>query len=216
MDFEGNNPDKLNSGYEPHDIVSEFDKLLSRHGITEDELDAVESYTGNDFLEMNDKLYSLPTGIPAEKIQPEFDGDDVPDRIADLDSALERVAAPKDFIVYSGLSSDLNVEDFIPGKKFRFKGYRSTSINPNIALNYNSRVNKSTARRQTLLLQIEVKKGSKGMYVEEFSANPGESEYLLPRGSTLKIKSGPHKLVGSNAYSQDPNLEVLYFNCVLT
>jgi hypothetical protein len=124
--------------------------------------------------------------------------------------------APKDFIVYCGLSSELGVDDFQTGKKFKFKGYRSTSINPNIALNYNSRSTKSATRRQTVLLQIEVKEGSKGMYVEEFSSNPGQSEFLLPRGTAVKIKSGPHKLVGSNAYSEDPNLEVVYFNCELT
>ena len=96
-----------------------------------------------------------------------------------------------------------------------FKGYRSTSVNTNIALNYNSRVNKTTSRRQTVLLQIRIKKGSSGMYVDDFSANPGESEYLLPRATKVRIKSGPNKLVGSNAYSQDPNLEVLYFDCDL-
>jgi hypothetical protein len=181
-----------------------------------DELNAIEAYTGADFLDINDKLYSLPAGIPADQIQPDYDGDDVPQNIAALDNALSKSSAPKDFIVYCGLSSELGVDDFQTGKKFRFKGYRSTSINPNIALNYNSRSTKSATRRQTVLLQIEVKKGSKGMYVEEFSSNPGESEFLLPRGSTLKIKSGLHKLVGSNAYSEDPNLEVVYFNCELT
>jgi hypothetical protein len=194
---------------------SDLTKYYVPETYTEDELDAVESYTGNDFLEMNDKLYSLPTGIPAEKIQPEFDGDDVPDRIADLDSALERVRSPKDFITYTGLSTELSAEDFIPGKKFRFKGYRSTSINPNIALNYNSRVNKDLQRKQTVMLQIRVPKGSNGLFVEDFSANPGESEFLLPRGSKVKIVGGPNKLVGSNAYTGDSGLEVLYFDCVL-
>jgi len=65
------------------------------------------------------------------------------------------------------------------------------------------------------MLQIKIPKGSKGMFVEDFSANPGESEFLLPRGSKVKVVSGPNKLVGSNAYTGSSGLEVLYFDCVL-
>jgi hypothetical protein len=179
------------------------------------ELDAVEAYTGIDFLDINDKLYSLPTNIPADQIQPEFSDDNIAQKVAALDSALDKVAAPIDFITYTGLDTSYNLEDFVPGRTFQFKGYRSTSLNTNIALNYNSRTNKTAGRKQTILLQIRVKKGSKGMYVDEFSSNPGESEYLLPRGSKVRINRGPNKLIGSNAYSQDPNLEVLYFDCDL-
>jgi len=197
------------------DLNSTLSKSYVPETYSNDELDAVEAYTSADFLDINDKLYSLPAGISADQIQPEFDGDDVPQKIAALDTALNKVTAPVDFLAYCGLSSELKSDDFTPGKKFKFKGYRSTSINPNIALNFNSRSNVSSSRRQTVLLQIRVKAGSKGMFVEEFTSNVGESEYLLPRGTTVKIKSGPHKLVGSNAYSEDPNLEVVYFTCEL-
>jgi hypothetical protein len=194
---------------------SELSSYYMPENYEDNELDAIEAYTGIDFLDMNDKLYTLPVGIPADQIQPEFEGDDIGQKIAALDSALDKVAAPKDFITYTGLDTSYNVEDFVPGRVFRFKGFRSTSLNTNIALNYNSRVNVTSGRKQTILLQIRVKKGSKGMYVDEFSVNPGESEYLLPRGSKVRIKGGPNKLIGSNAYSQDPNLEVLYFDCDL-
>ena len=181
----------------------------------ENELGAVEAYTGTDFFDINNKLYDLPTGIRADQIQPEYDGDPIPAQVAALDSALNKMKTDHEFLSYVGLGTEYDITSFAPGSTFRFKGYRSTTINPNIALNYNSRVNKSVSRQQTVMLQIKIPKGSKGMFVEDFSANPGESEFLLPRGSKVKVVSGPNKLVGSNAYTGSSGLEVLYFDCVL-
>lgn len=181
----------------------------------ENELSAVEQYTGTDYMDINQKLYELPTGIKADQIQPEYDGDPIPQQVAALDSALNKLKTKNEFLVYVGLGTEYDITNFTPGKSFKFKGFRSTTINPNIALNYNSRVNKTASRQQTVMLQIKVPKGSKGMFVEDYSANPGESEFLLPRGSKVKIVSGPNKLVGSNAYTGSSGLEVLYYDCVL-
>ena len=195
-----------------HTYLSSYYKPES---YSEDELDAIQEYTGVGYFDINEKLYSLPTGIKANKIQPEFDGDEIPAHVASLDTALNKTKCPIETLVYVGLGTDYDITNFIPGKSFAFKGYRSTTLNPNIALNYNSRVNKTAQRQQTVMLQIRVKKGSKGMFVDDFSANPGESEYLLPRGSKVKILSGPNKLVGSNAYTGSNGLEVLYYDCEL-
>ena len=181
----------------------------------ENELSAIEEYTGSDYIDINQKLYELPTGIKANQIEPEYDGDPIPAQVAALDSALKKVKTDQEFLSYVGLGTEYDITNFVPGNSFRFKGYRSTTINPNIALNYNSRVNKTANRQQTVMLQIKIPKGSNGMFVEDFSANPGESEFLLPRGSKVKIVSGPNKLVGSNAYTGSSGLEVLYFDCVL-
>lgn len=178
----------------------------------ENELAAVESYTGEDYLDINDKLYSLPVGIPADKIEPEYDGDDLPLKVAALDSALSKVPSPKEFLVYTSLGDGYNLEDFKAGQSFRFKGFRSTTLDPNIALNFGSKTGAQSRRKQTVILQILVRQGSKGMYVDDYSATPGEAEFLLPRGSTVKITGGPNKLVGSNGYSKDMNHQVIFFN----
>jgi hypothetical protein len=195
-----------------HTYLSSYYKPES---YTEDELDAIQEFTGPGYLDINEKLYSLPTGIKANKIEPEFDGDEIPAHVAALDTALNKTKCPVETLVYVGLGPEYDITQFVPGKSFSFKGFRSTTLNPNIALNYNSRVNKTAQRQQTVMLQIKVKKGSKGMFVDDFSANPGESEYLLPRGSKVKILSGPNKLVGSNAYTGSNGLEVLYYDCEL-
>lgn len=179
------------------------------------ELSAIESYTGETYLDINEKLNSLPTGIPANQIQADYVEDELPSIIAALDSALDKVPAPKDFLTYVNLNENYNPADFSQGQTFRFKGFRSTSIDPGIAMNFSTKTNPATGSKRTVMLQIFVKKGTKGMYVDDYSATPGEAEFLLPRGSSIKLTGGPNKLVGSNKYSNDLNHEVVFFNAEL-
>lgn len=181
----------------------------------ENELAAIEAYTGEDYIDINDKLYSLPTGVPAEQIEPEYDGDTLPSTIAGLDSALNKIATPSEMLTYISLNDSYNIADFKPGQTFRFKGYRSTTLDPNIALNFGSKGKGSSRRKQTVVIQLLVKKGSKGMYVDDFSSTPGEGEFLLPRGSSMKITGGPNKMVGSNGYTQELNHQVMVFTAEL-
>jgi len=181
----------------------------------EDELAAIESYTGEDYLDINDKLYSLPAGIPGNQIEPEFSDDDLPSKIAALDSALDKSTTPKEFLAYISLGSSYSLEDFAPGQTLRFKGYRSTTINPGIALNFGENTQGQNKRGQTIIIQVLVKRGAKGMYVDDYSATPGEGEFLLPRGSSIKLTAGPNKLVGSNGYTGEMNRQVIFFNAEL-
>jgi hypothetical protein len=181
----------------------------------DNELSAIEAYTGEEYIDINDKLYSLPTGIPADQIEPEYSDDELPATIASLDSALNKVKVDRDFVVYINLGSGYKLEDMKAGSVYRFKGYRSTSLNPGIAINFGSSSKGQSRRQQTILLQVVIKKGSKGMYVDDFSSVPGEGEFLLPRGSSIKITGGPSKLVGSNAYSGQMNHQVMLFSADL-
>lgn len=176
------------------------------------ELDAIQAYTQGAYVDINNRLATLPTGVPADQIQPQGPQDTIPNQIAALDSALNKVPVASNFTVFTSLNSSYTPDMFQTGQEFAFKGYRSTSLNPNIALNFDS---DKGPKGQLTVLQINVRKGSKGMYVDEYSSNPGESEYLLPRGSKLKVNSGPHVLQGSNAFTQDQNLNVTLFICDL-
>lgn len=173
------------------------------------ELSAIEAYTGGMYADINNKLSSLPAGIPANQIQADNVNDETPSIVAALDSALNKVPTPKDFLTYVSLNQNYNPMDFSPNQVFRFKGFRSTSIDPGVALNF---ANQQAPSGQTVMLQILVKKGSMGMYVDDYSASPGEAEFLLPRGTAIKITSGPNKLVGSNKYSNEMNHQVVFFN----
>lgn len=181
----------------------------------ENELAAIETYTGGAYADINSRLASLPTGIPAEQIEPDTDQDTTPFTIAALDSALSRVPAPKDFLAYVSLSANYQATDIAPGQTYAFKSYRSMSLDPNVAMNFDSNDQQVARRKQTVVIQVHVKKGSKGMYVDDYSSTPGEGEFLLPRGSSMKIVSGPSKLVGSNGFTGEMNHQVVLFTAEL-
>jgi hypothetical protein len=178
---------------------------------SDQELDAIENYSSLGYVDINDRLRSLPAGIPAEQIEPTYQGDPIPSQVAALDSALYKSVAPKDFITYAALSGAYSLDSFKSGQILSFKGFRSTTLNPSVALNLSNSYNQDSGRKTSFLLQIHVKKGSNGMYVNEFSNQPGESEFLLPRNTAIRIIEGPSKLVGSNKYTDELNHEVFFF-----
>lgn len=175
------------------------------------ELDAIQLYTSTGYGDINQRLISLPTGIAAKDIQPTSPDDYVPSTIASLDSALAKSKAPMDFTVYAGIGGNYDPTQFASGQTMLFKSYRSTSLNPNVVLNNVGR----DGEQSTAILQIQVQKDSSGMYVNDFSVASDESEYLLPRGTAVRIVDGPFRMVGSNQFTQETNLQVKYFNCIL-
>ena len=86
------------------------------------ELDAIKAYTESEYDSINQKLASLPANISADQIQPEYDGDNRPELIAALDSALSKVGSPVDFIGYVGLGQDYDPFALTSAQKFKFKG----------------------------------------------------------------------------------------------
>jgi hypothetical protein len=185
-------------------IHSQLTDAYSPENYDNAELDAIKDFTASEYYTVNDKLAGLPTGIPAEQIQPEYDGDTRPELVAALDSALSKVKAPIDFIGYVGLQ-DQDIFSMSGSKSVRFKGFRSITIDPNVVLQSGD----------PTVLQIKISAGDPGMYVDDYSSVPGEGEYLLPRGSEIKVISGPNKISGSHALSQDANKQIRIYNCVL-
>ena len=178
------------------------------------ELNAIYSYTNDAYPDINSRLASLPADVPANKIERSSVDDTLPDFIAAMDSIMKKSRAPLDFLTYTRLSADYRVEDFQPGMRFKFTSYRNTSINLNTVLNSAQASQTSFAGRpQVLILQILVKKNTRGLYAADFSAKPDDFEFILPRGSILEITDGPKNLVGSDAISANMNLEVIYFDC---
>lgn len=192
-------------------------KHYSDIGYTGDELAAVQQYTqGSDFA-INNRLWQLPVGIPADQIQPAYDGDTIPQTVASLDNALMKSQTPTDLLTYIALPKDFDITSINQGSNITFKGYRSSTLNPSLAVEgagAAQELGNFDLRRKTFMLQLKVPKGSSGMYVDDYSANPGESEFLLPRGSTVTISSTPKKLVAGNAnISRDD--EIYFFEANL-
>jgi hypothetical protein len=201
------------------DNTQQLNTILSQayppEAFSEDELDAIAEYTDSAFFDINDKLYSMPLGVSADEIVPQYNGDMIPEYIRSLDNAIAKTQAPDNFVVYTALGKEYKLDDFAMGSTFAFKGYRSTTINPSIALNYNPRVADSGAKRTIYALQINVPAGAQGIYAEDVSRNPGENEFILPRGSKVRVIDGPNKFVGSNAQFNTNSQEVYFYNCEL-
>ena len=178
------------------------------------ELDAIYNYTNDAYADLNARLASIPTGTPANKIEKTAPDDSIPEFVATLDSAMKRVRVPIDFLTYTSLSGDYNIMNFAPGQTFKFKGFRNTSINVNTVMNAVQAPQTSMAGRpQIIILQLFVPKNSKGIYAADFAANAQDGEFILPRGTTVQVMNGPSNLVGSDAMSQNMNLEVVYLDC---
>lgn len=181
----------------------------------DDELNAIYAYTNGGYLDINNRLAELPPGVPAKKIEPTSPEDTIVDVVNSLDSMLRKSRAPFDFLGYIKLGPDYNVQDIVPGRKMVLKTYKDTSINMATVLNSSDNSVKSPAgRNMAVLFQVLVKKNSRGMYISDYSATPDDMEFLLPRGTVLEVMNGPQNLVGSNAVTQDMNLEIVYFDVV--
>lgn len=195
--------------------IDQVSSVLINHykpeNYSNEELDAIQMYTGTAYNDVNQKLISLPTGINAKDIQPTSPDDYVPNIITNLDSAIAKSKSPIYFTVYSGLGSNYDPTQFAAGQEMSFKSYRSTSLNPNVVLNNISR----SAEQSAAIFQIQIKKNSQGIYASDFSVSSDESEYILPRGAKIKIVDGPFRSVGSNQFTGEQNLQVSYFNCML-
>lgn len=168
---------------------------------SEDELDAIKFFTENG-AQVNQSLAALPAGIEAQDMQPTGPGDNTPQIVASLDNALNKSKAPSNILTYSVLPSDMQIK---PGDAFSFKGYRSTSIDLGTVL--------ASIQGNKTVLQTLVPKGTKGMYVDDYSANPGEAEFVVPRGSVVTVTGGPSKLRGSVDGSET---EIIYYTAEIS
>ena len=149
-------------------------------------------------------------GIMGKQIQPANISDETPKLIQAMDDAMERTKVPVDLIGYVSLSQDLDTNMIGAGRKIGFKSYRSTTLAMNTLLDQYTKSGSGGG----VVLQVLIPKGSSGLYADDFSANPGEREFILPRSSSIEVLSGPNKLSGTYM-SADNNLQVHFFNCKL-
>lgn len=181
------------------------------------ELDAINVFTNGGFIDINNRLNSLPAGVPVNKIEPQSLDDTFPDLIASLDSATKKGRAPMDFMTYTKLGSDVDVSTLSAGSTFRFRGFRSTSLNVTNVVSSpdNERQDPQSGRSTAVVLQLNIKKNSKGLYASDFSATPEEQEFILPRGARIEVSTDFQKLVGSDAMMNTLNLQVYYADCIV-
>lgn len=238
-----------NTMLKKYDDIEKTDRQLKKfyHSqvFSDNEVEAIRAYTADMFGPINRYLYSGfeegTTGTQAQKIKA---------TIADLDSAFDQTEIPFDYSTYTGLSDRYKPENFKVGESYIFRGYVSTSLSHDTALTEFStgqpdkrKGKKSGGSEVRVMLQIDLRKGQKGIYVsgeargnhkmgerksvygdtttpvdyDETSATSNEKETLLPRGSSIKIISGPH-YVDLNALDRDSDpgqTQIALFHCEL-
>ena len=143
------------------------------------ERNGIYDYTGSWYSPMNTAL--------REGTQPSAD---VASRIENATRVLDRFKAAESFWAYRGTSlegtskllggtvsqmSDASYLKSLIGKEVSDKGFMSTAVH-------------SDGAWSGVKYQIYVPKGAHGMYVDPISANQGEIEFLLQRGTTFKVR----------------------------
>lgn len=167
-----------------------------------DEIDVIQQFISGSYAEINEHLAKLPAGIAANKIQPTGPDDVIPEMIELLDSAMKRSRSPIEFIGYTKVDIDTEIKS-----GFKFRSYRSLSINL---------ANVITPDEETpVVLQIRVKKNTRGLYAANFSEMPEETEFILPRGATIEVISGPTPLVGTDSELGGANRQIIYYDCTV-
>lgn len=178
------------------------------------EIDAIQTFVSGGYADINDRLAALPAGISAKHIEPTGIGDDHSDLIGWMDSALKKSRAPRDMHVYFRLGADHKIEDFGEGKTFTMKTFRSGSINPSTVISASENNTPGPSGRNTVyLVQVKVRKNDRGLYAADYSDAPDEGEFIFPRNTKFAVKGKPQRLVGSDAASENLNLEIQYLDC---
>lgn len=190
--------------------LTALSKAFTPDKYSEEEIDAIKKYTDTGYYNVSSILNKLPMGIMGKQIQPANISDETPKLIQAMDDAMERTKVPVDLIGYISLSQDLDTNMIGAGRKIGFKSYRSTTLAMNTLLDQYTKSGSGGG----VVLQVLIPKGSSGLYADDFSANPGEREFILPRSSSIEVLSGPNKLSGTYM-SADNNLQVHFFNCKL-
>ncbi len=166
-------------------LLRDADRWESR--FSADERNAINGYTGEDYISINSNLRRLEYHDP-------FSGELIradTDEIKNIDSAISKFKLEEDIRVYRGTSMELlenmgiNPSKELVGQKICDKGYMSTSVSHKRAEEFLRWINPGDT---PVVLDIDVMAGVRvGAYLEELSEVPKEQEFLLERGIVLTI-----------------------------
>ncbi len=193
---------------------------------SEDEMAAISEYTNDSFVDINSYLYN--GHAPGTDYQSAKHIESMVDK---LDSAFEETEAPFKYTTYTGLSKRYNAKNFVVGKDYIFKGYISTSLDHSVAggafSDYSEKNTATKGEKGGVMLELEIPKGAKSIYIPNELSAQSEDEYetILPRGTKIKVVSGPHKVPSkafinpnyANDYMDSPgdeeNFSTVIFKC---
>lgn len=182
-------------------------KSLNPKIYDENEMAAIQSYTQDENGDINNYLTAgFPEGTTAEQANMMYD------TLTGIDNAFEKSEIPIPISVYTGLSDRYNFEDFDKDNEYVFKGYISSSLNYKEASENYSSEKKDVPK---IVLQIDLDAGQKGIYVAPMSGDKDSKELLLPRGTVIKVQSGPHFIDGQSIQATKGPEKIALFHCIV-
>lgn len=133
-----------------------------------------------------------------------------------LDAAVGRNKLDHDLVSYSGIRWEPS-DKIGPDGKVHLPAYTSTTLNKDTALSFTA-PNKDTQHKN--ILQITSRKGSTGIYTHNdpsMTFYPSESEFLIPRKTTLKVNPVPevheggfHIWHAERLHEEEPEVDTNY------
>jgi hypothetical protein len=178
--------------------VSLHDSLKSHYSNFDNtDKEHIKTYT-NSSWRINGTLLRGKTGVE----HPDHD-----DKVKGIDHLLSKHAAPHDMHVYTGVDDNHPLHDIESKHKEHnliHPGYTSTSISKSRAEGFAKSTNTDKH-----VLKIHVPAGHPGAYIDHLSANKGEKEFLLPRGTKLKVHPNPevhHDLYGDKIHTWNASI----------
>jgi hypothetical protein len=150
----------------------EAKRTANRAASTADEIKAQETYTGDDYVSINNHLRQInPDDITLS--QPEIDH-----TVKHLDSVMDRNKLTEPVITHRGSGPHPLFAKLKPGEIFHEKSYMSTTVDPQISDDF-------AAARGDYIFHITSPPGTKLAAVH--SVNHTEKEMLLGRGAALRL-----------------------------
>lgn len=183
-----------------------------------DEENSLSWYAMSGYLNINNYLYN-----GHQEGTRYSDAQDLEQKVQILDNVFAKTGAPFDYTTYSGLSERYNPKDFEIGNDYTFRGFISTSLDYKLCItDFTDKPKKKKSGR--VILQLEVRQGHPSIYLDPIVkdvTSKNEYETLLPRGTTIRVKSGPHKIssevfMGVDGQSHEQTDDnVFVFHCEL-
>jgi hypothetical protein len=133
---------------------------------------AALQYTKYDFVETNQFLYG-----DEYFIRPEYKDNlnKIKSRVKHLDKIIKEYKLTENIVTYRGTDAEYYI-DWKVGKTYDLQGYVSTSLDKG-----NEIVDRD------FIIEMRIKKGTRGMYLGTNSGHPGEDEFLLGRDRKYKV-----------------------------
>lgn len=150
-------------------------------------------YSDRAYMSWENKMDDLSTKMDAledKKSQLEYSMDDwsddadAMDNVKYLDSAFAKAALPTDLTLYRGLTGHRGNDKV--GDVVTLNTFVSTSMNPKAARDFAHQVKDKSKDSEPLMI-IRAPKGSKALYVYDYSFHKHEQEVLLNRNTKLKL-----------------------------